>query len=141
MSAYGYIVGDGIQRSPPTNDEYMHSAFDQVFRQFRAQGGEEALSRRLQGKAQSRFDLLQYSTGPVFCHDDLQQERTIEIAYNCSDLLDFGIDSQEVRHRRTPFLQISWEPCPVAWRQRRRRIRTSRGFGEVTILTGRHQVV
>jgi hypothetical protein len=24
-------------------------------------------------KAQSRFDLLQYSAGPVLCHDDLQQ--------------------------------------------------------------------
>src|SRR4029077_10092897 len=39
MSAYGYIVADGIQRPQPTNDEYMRSAFDQVFRQFRAQGG------------------------------------------------------------------------------------------------------
>jgi Ser/Thr protein kinase RdoA (MazF antagonist) len=95
MSAYGYIVADGIQRPQPTNDEYMQSAFDQVFRQFRAQGGEEALMRRLQGKAQSRFDLLQYSAGPLFCHDDLQQgnvliEHSQEGSLQLTGLIDFG---------------------------------------------------
>jgi hypothetical protein len=73
MAAYGYVVADGILRPRPTNDEYMRWAFDQAFRQFRAQGGNEALTRRLEQKAQSRFDLLQFSEGPVLCHDDLQQ--------------------------------------------------------------------
>jgi aminoglycoside phosphotransferase (APT) family kinase protein len=41
MAAYGYIVADGIRRPQPTNDEYMRSAFDQAFRQFREQTGEE----------------------------------------------------------------------------------------------------
>jgi aminoglycoside phosphotransferase (APT) family kinase protein len=95
MTAYGYIVADGIRRPQPTNDEYMRSAFDQVFRQFRAQGGEEALTRRLERYARSRFDLLQYSAGPVFCHDDLQQgnvlvERSKEGSLQLTGLIDFG---------------------------------------------------
>jgi Ser/Thr protein kinase RdoA (MazF antagonist) len=95
MTAYGYIVADGIRRPQPTNDEYMRSAFNQAFRQFREQTGEEALTRRLEEKAQSRFDLLQYSAGPVLCHDDLQQGNVLaEYGTNGSlqltGLIDFG---------------------------------------------------
>jgi hypothetical protein len=54
MTAYGYIVADGIWRRLPTNDEYMRSAFDQAFRQFREQGGEETLTRRLEENVQLR---------------------------------------------------------------------------------------
>jgi Ser/Thr protein kinase RdoA (MazF antagonist) len=95
MPSYGYIVADGIRRPQPTNDEYMRSAFDQAFRQFREQAGDEALTRRLEEKAQSRFDLLQYSAGPVLCHDDLQQGNVLA-AYDrngslqLTGLIDFG---------------------------------------------------
>jgi aminoglycoside phosphotransferase (APT) family kinase protein len=95
MTAYGYIVADGIWRPQPTNDEYMHSAFNQAFRQFREHGGEETLTRRLEKNVQSRFNLLQYSAGPVFCHDDLQQGNVLaEYGRNGSleltGLIDFG---------------------------------------------------
>jgi Ser/Thr protein kinase RdoA (MazF antagonist) len=95
MTAYGYIVADGIWRPQPTNDEYMRSAFNQAFRQFREQGGEETLTRRLEENVQSRFHLLQYSAGPVFCHDDLQQGNVLtEYCKNGSlqltGLIDFG---------------------------------------------------
>jgi aminoglycoside phosphotransferase (APT) family kinase protein len=95
MTAYGYIVADGIQRPQPTNDEYMRSAFEQAFRQFREQAGEETLARRLEQKALSRFDLLQYSAGPVFCHDDLQQgnvlaEHNTNGTLQLTGLIDFG---------------------------------------------------
>lgn len=95
MTAYGYIVADGIQRPQPTNEEYIRLAFDQAFRQFRAQGGEEALARRLEGNAQSRFDVLRHSAGPVFCHDDLQQgnvlaERGNDGNLHLTGLIDFG---------------------------------------------------
>jgi hypothetical protein len=53
MTAYGYIVADGIRRPEPTNDEYMRSAFNQAFRQFLEQAGEQNLTRRLAEKAQS----------------------------------------------------------------------------------------
>jgi Ser/Thr protein kinase RdoA (MazF antagonist) len=95
MTAYGYIVADGIWRPQPTNDEYMRSAFNQAFRQFREQGAEESLTRRLEEKAQSCFNLLQYSAGPVLCHDDLQQGNVlVEYGRNESleltGLIDFG---------------------------------------------------
>ena len=51
MTAYGYIVADGIRRPQPSNDDYMRAAFDQAFRQFREQTGDEALTRRLEEKA------------------------------------------------------------------------------------------
>jgi Ser/Thr protein kinase RdoA (MazF antagonist) len=95
MVAYGYIVAAGIRQLQPTNDEYMRSAFDQAFRQFREQGGAETLTRRLEKNVQSRFHLLQYSAGPVFCHDDLQQGNVLaEYGGNGSlqltGLIDFG---------------------------------------------------
>jgi aminoglycoside phosphotransferase (APT) family kinase protein len=95
MTAYGYIVADGILRPQPTNAEYMRPAFDQVFRQFREQGGDETLARRLEKKAQSRFHLLQHSTGAVFCHDDLQPGnvlagRSSDGSLQLTGLIDFG---------------------------------------------------
>jgi Ser/Thr protein kinase RdoA (MazF antagonist) len=95
MTAYGYIVADGIQRRRPTNDEYMRLAFSQAFRQFRELTGEETLTRRLEDEAHTRFDLLQYSAGPVFCHDDLQQgnvlaEQRRDETLQLTGLIDFG---------------------------------------------------
>jgi Ser/Thr protein kinase RdoA (MazF antagonist) len=95
MPAYGYIVGDGIRRPQPTNDDYMRAAFSQAFRQFREQGGEEHLTRRLEDKAQSRFHLLQDGAGPVFCHDDLQPgnvlaEHARDGSVQLTGLIDFG---------------------------------------------------
>jgi Ser/Thr protein kinase RdoA (MazF antagonist) len=95
MTAYGYIVADGIWQPQPTNDEYMRSLFNQAFRQFRERDGEEPLTRRLEEKAQSRFHLLQYSGGPVFCHDDVHQGNVLaEYDRNGSlqltGLIDFG---------------------------------------------------
>jgi Ser/Thr protein kinase RdoA (MazF antagonist) len=95
LTAYGYIVADGLQRPRPTNDEYMRLAFSQVFRQFRELTGEETLTRRLEDEAHARFDLLQYSAGPVFCHDDLQQgnvlaEQGRDGTLQVTGLIDFG---------------------------------------------------
>jgi Ser/Thr protein kinase RdoA (MazF antagonist) len=95
MPAYGYILAEGIRRPHPSNGDYMRSAFNQVFQQFREQGGEETLIRRLETAAQSRFHLLQYSAGPVFCHDDLQQGNVLaehgrNAGLQLTGLLDFG---------------------------------------------------
>jgi Ser/Thr protein kinase RdoA (MazF antagonist) len=95
MSAYGYIVADGIQRPEPTNDEYMRSAFSRAFRQFREQARDITLTRRLEDQARARFDLLQHSVGPVLCHDDLQQGNVLAEhggngALQLTGLIDFG---------------------------------------------------
>jgi Ser/Thr protein kinase RdoA (MazF antagonist) len=73
----------------------MRSAFDQVLRQFRELCREESLARRLEKRAQSRFDVLKHSRGPVFCHDDLQQGNVlVEYGENgnllLTGLIDFG---------------------------------------------------
>ena len=52
-------------------------------------------TRRLEEKARSRFELLRYSAGPVFCHDDLQQgnvlaERDTNGSLRLTGLIDFG---------------------------------------------------
>jgi aminoglycoside phosphotransferase len=39
MSAYGYIVAEGIRRPQPSNDDYMRSAFNQAFQQFVSNAG------------------------------------------------------------------------------------------------------
>jgi Ser/Thr protein kinase RdoA (MazF antagonist) len=95
MTAYGYITGDGIQRPLPSNDDYMCAAFDQAFRQFRKQAGDETLMRRLEQEARARFPLLQHSAGAVFCHDDLQPgnvlaERDGNGTLQLTGLIDFG---------------------------------------------------
>jgi aminoglycoside phosphotransferase (APT) family kinase protein len=95
MTAYGYFTGEGILRPLPGNDEYMRAAFEQAFRQFREQGGDHDLARRLQDQVKARCHLLQSSAGPVFCHDDLQQgnvlaERDGSGSLQLTGLIDFG---------------------------------------------------
>jgi aminoglycoside phosphotransferase (APT) family kinase protein len=95
MTAYGHIFADGIWRPQSTNEEYMRSAFNQAFRQFRERGGEETLTRRLEEKARSRFELLRYSAGPVFCHDDVHQGNVLaeygsDGSLQLTGLIDFG---------------------------------------------------
>ena len=95
MTAYGYIVADGIRHPKPTNDGYMRAAFDQAFQQFREQGADEPLARRLEANVQSRFHLLRHSAGPVFCHDDLQQGNVLANydangSLQLTGLIDFG---------------------------------------------------
>jgi Phosphotransferase enzyme family len=62
MTAYGYIVADGIRRPQPTNDEYMRSAFNQAFRQFREQAGEETLTRGRKSAVALRPSAVQRGT-------------------------------------------------------------------------------
>ncbi|WP_291690714.1 phosphotransferase family protein [Bradyrhizobium sp.] len=95
MSAYGYIVADGIRRPQPTNDQYMRAAFEQALRQFREQGGEETLAQRLEEQVRSSLPTLEHSAGPVFCHDDLQQgnvlaEHDRNGSVQLTGLIDFG---------------------------------------------------
>jgi aminoglycoside phosphotransferase (APT) family kinase protein len=96
MTAYGYIVGDGIGQPKSTNAEYMSSAFDKAFRQFREIEGDPGLMRRLELEVKQRFDVVAHSVGPVFCYNDLQQGNVLAMrddesgALKLSGLLDFA---------------------------------------------------
>jgi aminoglycoside phosphotransferase (APT) family kinase protein len=95
MAAYGYILAGGIHRPRATNAESMTDAFEAAFRQFRERGGDAALARRLEAAARARFDLLDFSCGPVLGHDDFQPgnllaARDAEGALRLTGLIDFG---------------------------------------------------
>jgi Ser/Thr protein kinase RdoA (MazF antagonist) len=95
MSAYGYIVGDGLLRPWPTNTEYMQAAFERAFRDFRERGADADLAQRLEQGARARFDLLPHSSGPVLCHDDIQQGNVLAARDSAGNLrltglIDFG---------------------------------------------------
>ncbi|MFC5758429.1 aminoglycoside phosphotransferase family protein [Rhizobium sp. GCM10022189] len=95
MPAYGYIVGQGIDRPKSTNTEYITSAFEDVFRRFRDFGGDADLGRHLQLLAEGSFDLLRESSGAVLCHDDFHQGNVLALRdgtgrLRLSGLIDFG---------------------------------------------------
>jgi Ser/Thr protein kinase RdoA (MazF antagonist) len=95
MDAYGYIVADGVWRGQAGNAEYAISTFERLLRRFRNQGGDEQLARRMEKAAGARFDLLEFSSGPVLCHDDFQQgnllaSRGDDGRLRLTGLIDFG---------------------------------------------------
>lgn len=95
MSAYGYIGATSLIAPEPTNDAYMRRAFASAFQQFRDQCGDADLTRRLEIEAQSRFELLACSAGPVLCHDDFHQGNVLVTRdatdnFHVSGLVDFG---------------------------------------------------
>jgi Ser/Thr protein kinase RdoA (MazF antagonist) len=95
LPAYGYLGADGIMAPEPNNEAYMRRAFEAAFRQFRDQSKDAELTRRLEGKAHSRFELLACSAGPVLCHDDFHQGNVLATedaagGLRVSALIDFG---------------------------------------------------
>lgn len=95
LPAYGYIGADGIMAPEPANDAYMRWAFEAAFRQFRDQSKDAELTRRLEAKAHSRFELLAASAGAVLCHDDFHQGNVLATedaagGLRVSGLIDFG---------------------------------------------------
>jgi aminoglycoside phosphotransferase (APT) family kinase protein len=95
MPAFGYVLGQGIDRPVSTNAAYMTSAFEDVFRRFRDLGGDADLGRTLQELAEGNFELLKESDGAVLCHDDFQQGNVLALRdetgrLQLSGLIDFG---------------------------------------------------
>jgi Ser/Thr protein kinase RdoA (MazF antagonist) len=91
MTAYGYILGDGIFEPRAANADYMIDAFERVFRRFRRQGGGEALADRLEAQARERYGLLDHAAGPVFCHDDFQPGNVLAARDEAGELVPTGL--------------------------------------------------
>ena len=95
MSAYGYVVADGVHNPQTSNADYMEGALRRALRQFRDRSGEAELARRLEAAARTRAPLFEACIGPAFCHDDFQQgnvlaERVDRETLRLSGLIDFG---------------------------------------------------
>ncbi|NTG73557.1 aminoglycoside phosphotransferase family protein [Rhizobium sp. AP16] len=95
MPAYGYLHDDGIDKPISTNEDYMTTAFEDVFRRFRDLSGDSELVRCLQEAAKGSFDLLSASDGSVLAHDDFHQGNVLALRgksgkLELSGLVDFG---------------------------------------------------
>jgi aminoglycoside phosphotransferase (APT) family kinase protein len=95
MAGYGYILGEGIEAPHATNAAYMADAFERLFRRFRDQSGDAALTQDLEQAIRPRFDLLTLCQRPVLLHQDFQPgnvlaERGADGALRLTGLIDFA---------------------------------------------------
>jgi aminoglycoside phosphotransferase (APT) family kinase protein len=95
MDGFGYVLGGGIETPHPTNAAYMAHAFERLFRRFRDQSGDNALTRELEQAAGARFDLLTLCQRPALLHQDFQPgnllaERGDDGALRLTGLIDFA---------------------------------------------------
>ena len=91
MTAYGYILGDGIFEPRASNADYMIDTFERVLGRFRRQGGGEALASQLEAQARERYGLLDHCAGPVFCHDDFQPGNVLAARDAAGELVPTGL--------------------------------------------------
>jgi Ser/Thr protein kinase RdoA (MazF antagonist) len=95
MQGFGYILGDGVETPHATNAAYMAEAFERLFRRFRDQSGDAALTRELEQAVRPRFDLLALCEAPVLLHQDFQPgnvlaERSADGLLRLTGLIDFA---------------------------------------------------
>jgi aminoglycoside phosphotransferase (APT) family kinase protein len=91
MTAYGYILGEGVFEPRASNADYMIDAFERELRRLRRQGGGEALTNRLEAQARERYALLGHSAGPVLCHDDFQPGNVLAARDDGGELVPTGL--------------------------------------------------
>lgn len=91
MSAYGYILGDGVFEPRASNADYMTDAFERMFRRFRRQGGGDALASDLERQARAQYRLFHHSAGPVLCHDDFQPGNVLAARDAAGELIPTGL--------------------------------------------------
>lgn len=96
MPAYGAFGADGIVQPKAINGEFVRGVAVSGFERFRHYGADPALADRLEAIIDARFDdVVPYSRGPVFAHDDLYPNNVLAIEtadrrLNLSGLIDFG---------------------------------------------------
>ena len=91
MTAYGYILADGIFEPRASNAEYMTDAYERVFRRFRRQSGDGPLASRLEAMARERYGLRDQAAGPVLCHDDFQPGNVLAARDASGELMLTGL--------------------------------------------------
>ena len=95
VPGYGQFGEDGVVDPAATNTEYLARRTAHGFDRFRHYGGGDALARRLEQIVAAHADVIAYSPGAVFAHDDFQPynvlaERGPDGRLHLTGLLDFG---------------------------------------------------
>lgn len=95
VDGYGSFGEDGVVNPAATNAEFIGRFFAHGFDRFRHYGGDEALARQLEAIVADHADVIEYSSGAVFAHDDFQPhnvlaERDSNGRLQLTGLLDFG---------------------------------------------------
>lgn len=95
VSGYGSFGEDGVVSPAATNAEFVDRFFSYSFDRFRHYGGGEPLAQRLEAIVADHADVIAYSHGAVFAHDDFQPnnvlaERDADGRLQLTGLLDFG---------------------------------------------------
>ncbi|GLQ11742.1 hypothetical protein GCM10007913_36740 [Devosia yakushimensis] len=96
MPAYGRFDGQGIVDPVVSNEEYIGRRIAYGFERFAAFGGDPVLADRLRRIAEARLpDIVPFSKGAVFAHDDLHPDNVLAVEDGhgrlvLSGLIDFG---------------------------------------------------
>ncbi|MBN9308489.1 aminoglycoside phosphotransferase family protein [Devosia sp.] len=95
VDGYGSFGADGVVNPAATNAEFVDRFFLHGFDRFRHYGGGEALAQQLEAIVADHADIVAYSRGAVFAHDDFQPnnvlaERDARGRLQLTGLLDFG---------------------------------------------------
>ncbi len=95
VDGYGSFGEAGVVNPAATNAEFVARFFAHGFDRFRHYGGDEALAQRLEQIVADHADVIAYSRGAVFAHDDFQPhnvlaERDANGRLRLTGLIDFG---------------------------------------------------
>lgn len=95
VPGYGAFGEAGVVDPAATNAEFVARFFAHGFGRFRHYGGGEALAQRLEQIVADHADVIAYSKGAVFAHDDFQPhnvlaERDVTGRLQLTGLIDFG---------------------------------------------------
>lgn len=95
LPAYGNFGEGGIVDGKATNAEFAGSFFTYSLDRFRHFGGDDALAQRLEAIVAANAEVIAYSHGAVFAHDDFQPnnvlaERGKDGRLQLTGLIDFG---------------------------------------------------
>lgn len=95
LPAYGYFGKGGIVECKATNAAWVASLFRNSLDRFRRYGGDDSIAERVSEIVAANAEVIAFSRGAVFAHDDLQPNnvlamRDLDGQLRLTGLIDFG---------------------------------------------------